>query len=125
MQASVSRYPIRLLFDSGESLRGELVRHLAPLTVFALMNRMPIDGRIARMGEDIIYWPTDITLGAEKLKSDFKSGDMAFMPSNSAVSLFLKDSKLAKPIIPIGRIIDDVAALSGLKIGATVKMQLE
>jgi hypothetical protein len=77
------------------------------------------------MGEELIYWPTDITLGAEKLKSDFKSGDMAFMPSNSAVSLFLKNSKLAKPIIPIGRIIDDVAGLSGLKIGATVRMQLE
>jgi len=83
---------------------------------------MPIEGRIARMGDDIIYWPTDISLGGEKLKSDFKAGDLAFMPGNSAVSLFLRDSKLAKPAIPIGRITDDLTALSGLKIGATVKM---
>src|SRR5581483_7954244 len=103
MVKSVSRVPLVLEIVSKGLMECEIVRHLSPLTVSALLSHLPIRGRIHKMDRDFIYAETGLRLGKEKQRSTFKLGEMAYLSANGSLCIFLKD-KVTYCMNPVGLI---------------------
>jgi uncharacterized protein len=98
---SVSRIPMIIqILDKGIA-PCELIRHLSPLCVRMILNYLPLQDRIHKFSDSIIYIETRLVIGAEKQKAQFKRGDIAYMTSNSSICIFTKDSVMT-PMNPIG-----------------------
>ena len=63
-------------------------RHLAPLTVGALVRALPFEGDVTRLGENIIHVKLPITVGIERARTEFNTGDVAFLPSFGNLCFF-------------------------------------
>lgn len=98
---SVSRIPMIIQIVDKGIAPCELIRHLSPLCVRTILNSLPLQDRIHKFSESIIYIETRLAIGAEKQKTQFKRGDIAFMTSNSSICIFIKDSVIT-PMNPIG-----------------------
>jgi hypothetical protein len=109
---SVSRIRLEIQVSNRGSAICEVVRHLAPITSGTILKNLPLEDRVHRFGENFVYVETGLVIGAEKQRSRFKRGDVAFMISNGSVCIFVRDS-LAQPMNPIGTV------LSGLELVET------
>ena len=89
---SVSRIPMIIQIVDKGIAQCELIRHLSPLCVRTILNSLPLQDRIHKFSELIVYIETRLAIGAEKQKTQFKRGDIAFMTSNSSICIFIKDS---------------------------------
>lgn len=63
---------------------------------------LPLKDRIHKLGEYLVYIETGLTIGAEKQRSRFKRGEMAYLTSNGSVCIFVKDSAPIPAMNPIG-----------------------
>jgi len=100
---SVSRTKLLLELKSKGTCECELARHLAPLTVGSLLRAIPVEGRVHRFEDRFVYFETGLTIGAEKQKSSFKRGELAFMIANGSICIFVKDAS-SSGLNPIGRV---------------------
>lgn len=115
--SSVSRIPIKININEAV-FYGDLVRHLSPLTVKKIIEHLPLSNRTSKFEKIFVYVKTNLELGSEKSKKDFKKGDLAFSPSGSFICIFLKDHIHNQWLNPIGNIHDDnIEVLSELKTG--------
>jgi hypothetical protein len=89
---SVSRIPVIIQISNKGMAPSEMIRHLSPLCVRMILNSLPIQDRIHKISESIVYIETSLVIGAEKQKTHFKRGDIAYMTSNSSICIFTKDS---------------------------------
>ena len=97
-------------------------RHLAPLTVGALVRALPFEGDIARLGEYIIHVKLPITVGIERARTEFNTGDVAFLPSFGNLCFFTAASTTSRPMSPVGKIIENITALSTVKSGDKIRV---
>ena len=100
---SVSRIPVVIQISDKGMAPSELIRHLSPLCVRMILNSLPVQDRIHKISESIIYIETSLVIGAEKQKTHFKRGDIAYMTSNSSICIFTKDS-VVTPMNHIGTV---------------------
>jgi uncharacterized protein len=63
---------------------------------------LPLKDRIHKLGGNLVYIETGLTIGAEKQRSRFKRGEMAYLTSNGSVCIFVKDSAPIPAMNPIG-----------------------
>jgi len=98
---SVSRFSMTLEILNKGSAQCEIIRHLSPLTVQAILKSVPLQDRVHKFADKMIYIETGLTLGAEKQKMQFRRGDIAYMTSNGSICIFIKDSSY-RPMNPIG-----------------------
>lgn len=123
MQAgSVSRIRLTAEVSGKGSAACELVRHLAPITVSALLKGLPVQDRMHRFEDKFIYIETGLVVGAEKNKTQFRRGDLAFLPSNGAVCFIVKDCT-TQAMNLIGRIVENVEALEGAQAGDVIAVK--
>ena len=54
-EMSVSRLPIKLTIEQIGEAKGELIRHLAPRTVGAILKRLPIERRLTVWKEEVYF----------------------------------------------------------------------
>ncbi len=101
--------------------RVSLFRHLAPLTVNALLRVFPIDSRV-NVQPSFVAMFTDMRVGVEKGRASFVRGDVAFLPSGGLVCFFLKDSRSDMPLNPIGKVEEGMSILDGVRRGDTVRL---
>ena len=80
----------------------EIIRHLSPITTKIILKGLPLKDRIHKLGEGLVYIETGLTIGAEKQRSRFKRGEMAYLTSNGSLCIFLKDSGPISVMNPIG-----------------------
>jgi uncharacterized protein len=115
---SVSRIPIKIKLNQALELRGELKRHLSPLTIKKLLGVLPIYGRINSYDGKFIYVQVDLQLGSEKPVNTFKKGDLAFSPLGNFLSIFLNDTILNQKLNPLGKVTsDNINILQYFKVG--------
>ena len=100
-------------------------RHLAPLTVGALVRALPFEGDIARLGENIIHVTLPITVGIERARTNFNTGDVAFLPSFGNLCFFNAASTTSRPMSPVGKITENITALSNVKSGDQMRVYLD
>ena len=114
---SVSKHELVLSLKGKITLNLELKRHLAPKTVGTIMRSFPIEGNAHMMGENIAFMDTTINAGGEKLRTQFKQGDIGFLASNRSICFFLEDVASTKSMTLIGKITSNLEGLKNVKPG--------
>lgn len=114
---SVSKQDLVLTLKGKASLNLELKRHLAPKTVGTIMRSIPIEGNAHMIGNSIAFIDTTIRAGGEKLRAQFKKGDIGFLASNSSICFFIDDVSSMKPMTLIGKILSNLESLKDVKPG--------
>ena len=103
----------------------DLKRHLSPRTVGAIMRSLPLEGNSHLLGKSIVYFETNVDSGIERARSEFKKGDIAFLPSTGSFCFFVGNAESEKIMTPIGRFGDDLDELKNVKPGDVLRLYEE
>jgi hypothetical protein len=82
----------------------DLYRHLAPVTVAAILDELPFSSRVMIYPGAMITLLTKIKIGVEKQRKEFSKGDVAFLAANGSVCIFLANVKSERPLNPVGKV---------------------
>ena len=100
---TVSRFDVILKINNDVNIPFQLKRHLSPITVGVIMRMLPLSGNAHQMGKSIVYFETNLNSGIERKKTDFRRGDIAFLPAEGSICFYIDDVYGGKPMTPIGR----------------------
>lgn len=113
--------------ECAATLRGKgrfvlgLYRHLAPVTVTALLDELPLASR-TMVYPGMIALLTKIKTGVEKQRTEFSRGELAFLAANGSICIFLKNAKSERPLNPLGRIEEGLDVLERTSPGDVVEI---
>jgi len=113
---SISRLPVTLEITNKGFAECEMIRHLSPVSVGMILKRLPLQDRIHKFADKLVYIETGLTIGSEKQKTRFKRGDMAYMTSNGSICIFIKDSSVI-PMNPIGVVKSNLEIIEATRAG--------
>ena len=122
---SVSVVNLILEINGKSKLFCQLKRHLSPKTVGLISRSLPIQSNAHKMGNSVIYIETTLDSGIERQRSEFKKGDIAFMPYEGSICFFFADSSNVKPMSLIGKIVDNVDILKEIKSSDIISLYFE
>ena len=111
---TVSRFDLVLKINDGENIPCQLKRHLSPITVGMIMRMLPLSGNAHQLGESVVYFGTNINSGIERKKTDFKRGDIAFLPTEGSICFYINDVYDGKSMTPIGKV-NEIEKLNEIK----------
>jgi len=112
---TVSKIDVILEVNGRERIKCQLKRHLSPMTVGLITRMLPLEGNVHQIGRSIMYFETEINSGIERKRTDFKKGDIAFLPTEGSICFYIDDISDGKPMTIIGKIIDGIEKLDGIK----------
>ena len=121
---SFSRVPLSISVLGKGTIEGEIIKHLAPSTTGSIIRHGRITGR-ATLEQNSVMILTNIKAGLEKQKNQFAAGDIAFLPLNGALCMFLADTATTRPMNQVGRVISNGSLLKKIRRGDTVIFQVE
>jgi len=121
-ESSVSRIPVKFFIATVGEVEGELVRHLAPRTVDAIVKRLPIEGRAALWKEEV-YFEIPVKMGEEKARSKVEKGDLAFWPMGNALCVFYGESQPYSPVNIVGRVTQNLELFERVKSGSVIRVE--
>lgn len=81
------------------------------------MRSLPLEGHAHQLGQNILYFETNVDSGIERSRSEFKKGDIAYLPSSGSICFFKDNVKLAKKMTLIGNIGKNIKFLNDVKPG--------
>ena len=113
---SISRIPVTLEVTNKGFAECEMIRHLSPVSVGVILKRLPLQDRIHKFGDKLVYIETGLAIGAEKQKTRFKRGDIAYMTSNGSICIFINDSSVV-PMNPIGIVKSNLEIIEATRTG--------
>ena len=122
---SVSVVNLVLEINGKPKLVFQLKRHLSPKTVGWISRSLPIQSNAHKMGNSIIYIETTIDSGIERQRTEFKKGDITFMPYEGSICFFFADSSNVKSMSLIGKIVDNVDILKEIKPSDIISLYFE
>jgi len=123
--SSVSRKQLILEIQGKAKISCDLKRHLSPRTVGTIMRSLPLEGHAHLLGQSILYFETSIDSGIERARSEFKKGDVAFLPSSGSICFFINDVVSGKTMTPIGKLGDNIDVLKDIKSGDVFRIYEE
>jgi len=123
--SSVSRKQLILEIQGKTKIPCDLKRHLSPRTVGTIMRSLPLEGHAHLLGQSILYFETSIDSGIERARTEFKKGDVAFLPSTGSVCFFITDVTSGKTMTPIGKLSGIIDALKDVKSGDVFRIYEE
>ena len=103
--------------ECAASVRGKgrftlgLYRHLAPVTVTALLDEFPVSSRAMVYPGAMVTLLTNIKIGVEKQRLEFSKGDVAFLAANGSICIFLANAKSQRPLSPVGKVEEGLEVL--------------
>jgi len=121
-QQDISRIPIRIMIEGIGEAEGELIRHLAPRTVDAIANKLPLEGRAALWKEEV-YFEIPIKMGEEKAKATVETGTIAYWPMGSALCIFYGSSQPYSPVNVIGKVTKNLEIFRQVKSGMKIRVE--
>ena len=110
----ISSIDVILKINGGTDITCQLKRHLSPITVGMIMRMLPLSGNAHQLGESVIYFGTNINSGIERKKTDFKKGDIAFLPTEGSICFYINDVYDGKSMTPIGKV-NEIEKLNEIK----------
>jgi len=122
---SVSAVNLVLEINGNSKLFCQLKRHLSPKTVGLIGRAVPIQSNAHKMGNSIIYIETTIDSGIERPRTEFKKGDIAFMPYEGSICFFFADSSNVKSMGLIGKVVNNVDTLKEIKPSDIISLYSE
>jgi hypothetical protein len=122
---SISRVNIILELSERGFSQGYIARHLSPLTSSAILKSLPITRRVNMFKDRFVYIETELALGREKQRTNFKRGDLAFMTFHGSICVFLNDT-ISTPMNPLGVVTTRLDKLETIEPGdlITIDRQL-
>ncbi|MEM1590052.1 MAG: cyclophilin-like fold protein [Candidatus Bathyarchaeia archaeon] len=121
-EVGISRVKIKFTIEGLGEAEGELVRHLAPRTVDAIIRRLPVEGRAAVWKEEV-YFEVPVRMGEEKARSTVEKGTIAFWPMGSALCIFYGESQPYSPVNVLGKITKNLELFSNVRSGTVIKVE--
>ncbi len=112
---TVSKIDAILEVNGNKRIKCQLKRHLSPMTVGLITRMLPLEGNMHQMGRSIMYFETGINSGIERKRTDFKKGDIAFLPTEGSICFYIDDVTGGKSMTIIGKIIGDIEKLKNVK----------
>ncbi len=116
---SVNRVPIKFVIDGVDEADGELIRHLAPRTVEAIVKKLPVEGRAALWKEEV-YFEIQVKMGKEKAEPTVERGAIAYWPMGSALCVFYGTSQPYSPVNIVGKVTKDLELFGRVKSGTKI-----
>lgn len=118
---SVSRTEcIAQVRGKGEA-RVAFYRHMAPLTVDAILESMPIDSRVSVQAA-MASLLTNLKVGVEKQTVVFERGDIAFLANGGLLCVFLRGVRSERPLNPVGKVESGIEVFDTLRPGDVVRL---
>ena len=112
----------RMTVRAGGALASvQLKRHLAPLTVGALLRALPLEGNLHSMA-GALYVGTPVAGALERPRREFGRGDVAFSPPGGMVCFFLDASSPGRPMTLIGRV--ESGSLESAGAGSPARLEI-
>lgn len=114
--------------DCAANVRGKgkftlsFYRHLAPVTVTAVLDELPLASRAMVYSGAMITFLTKIKIGVEKQRLEFSKGDVAFLAANGSICIFLANVKSERPLNPVGKIEEGLELLQKVAAGDVVEI---
>jgi len=68
-----------------------------------------------QMGQSVVYFETKIKTKVKHKRTDFKKGDIAFLPTEGSICFYLDDVFAGKQMTIIGKMTDGVDKLKTVK----------
>lgn len=121
MAESRSRTPIRIRIEDVGEASGELIKFSAPLTVEALLKRLPIEGR-AHPHKGGYSFIIGIKRGTEKAVRSVGAGTIAYWPMGDALCIYNIETQTYSPVNTVGRVTEKLELFKGLKSGAKIRI---
>ena len=112
---SVSQIPLLLEIPGKGQIKCQIFRHLSPITISAIIKRLPLSGLMHRFKTSMIYFESGLNIGAEKQKDIFKKGDLTFMVANGAICI-IQENIHGIPMNVLGRL-DNLDLLNSISVG--------
>jgi hypothetical protein len=122
MEPSVSRIPIKFIIENLGEAEGELIRHLAPRTVDAIVKKLPIEGRAALWKEEV-YFEIPVKSGEEKAKPTVEKATIAYWPMDSALCIFYGESQPYSPVNIIGKVTKNLELFKQVKSRTKIRIE--
>lgn len=98
-----------------------LFRHLAPLTVNAIIHSLPLDSRVSvNPAMTSLFAPLQV--GVEKPRLAFERADVAFLASGGLLCVFLKGAKSDRPLNPVGKVETGIELFDLIRPGDVVRL---
>ena len=110
----ISSIDVILKINGGTDITCQLKRHLSPITLGMIMRMLPLSGNAHQLGESVVYFGTNINSGIERKKTDFKRGDIAFLPTEGSICFYINDVYDGKSMTPIGKV-NEIEKLNEIK----------
>ncbi len=123
--SSVSVVNLILEINGKSKLFCQLKRHLSPKTVGLISRSLPMQCSAHKMGNSIIYIQTTIDSGIERSRTEFKKGDIAFLPYEGSICFFFANSSNVKPMSLIGKIVRDIDTLKEIRPSDIISLYFE
>jgi uncharacterized protein len=120
---SVSKVECLASVNGKEQGSISLFRHLAPLTVNAVLRSLPSDSRVTLQTSMVCLF-TELRVGVEKPRTRFARGDVAFLPSGGLICIFLGDARSDRPLNPIGKVEKGIEAFDSMRPGDVVSLKV-
>ena len=112
---TVSKIDATLEINGDTKMSCQLKRHLSPITVGLIARMLPLKGNAHQMGQSVVYFETKINSGVERKRTDFKKGDIAFLPTEGSICFYMDDVFGGKPMAIVGKITGNIEKLRSVK----------
>lgn len=119
---SVSRVECKVAVRGKGEMVIELYKHLAPLTVSAIMRGLPMNSRVTIYPRAMVCVLTGLRTGVEKHRFEFSKGEIAFLAANGSICFFMANAKSQSPLNPIGKVQSNVELLERLSPGDVMEI---
>lgn len=119
---SVSRVECKATVRGKGNLVIELYKHLAPVTVNAIIRSLPISSRVTVYPRAMVCVLTGLRTGVEKQRFEFSRGDIAFLAANGSICFFVANAKSQSPLNPIGKVQSNHELLDRLTPGDVLEI---
>jgi len=117
---TVSRVPLIFEISNKGVVECEIIRHLCPITTKLILNGLPLKDRIHKLQGALVYMETGLIIGAEKQRSRFRRGEMAYLTANGSVCIFVKDCPAISTMNPIGVVTSNLRILESAQTGDVI-----
>ena len=119
---SVSKVECRASVRGKGTFNLELYRHLAPVTVSAILDALPMVSRATIYPKAMVTVLTNVRVGSEKARAEFARGDVAFLPANGSICFFIASAKSQRPLNPVGKVEGSLEALEKSSVGDVIQI---
>lgn len=122
MSDKLARIPIEIFIHDHKKLKAELNRLTAPLTVGEILKKLPIRGRVHKVG-NVFSMIVGIKKGVEKPVKYVNSGTIAYWPRGDALQIYFRDTKTQGSVNKIGEIKESLNGFKGIKSSSYIKIR--